>query len=916
MNIVGSKWWKFDFHTHTPNSCDYGKGDKSLTFPQPKEWLNDYIAAGIECVAVTDHNSGDGIDSLKIAAEEIFKETNKKIHIFPGLEITASGNVHILGIFDPSKTGSEISAIVGAAGYRGQHGQNETVSDKSALEVIKEIKKFGGIAIPAHIDRPAGLCTQDARTITSILEEIHAVEIIFPNKENDKYPLSKYKNINSEKPSVIGSDSHHPNDVGRGYTWVKMSTPSIDGLKLALIDGNTSIKRFDDLQENENPNQYSSTLLHSIQINNAKYAGRKEPLQIDFNPWMNSIIGGRGSGKSSILEFIRIGMDRSNELSELAADNELKRTFESFKKSGNEGNDEGVMLPNTNIMCMYIRDGLYYQTHWDNSSNQVKISRWDGNQWTIEPGDVKSRFPIKIYSQKQIFELAKNPNSLLKLIDESSNVNYQQWIMEWNEKKSHFNTLRNRQRELQVKLQYKPTLQGQLFDINNKIKTIENSGHSSIFEAYNNNINKGLIIHQIINGYQNLLEEMNKFHQIEINLSYLSILDSNNINEKPLLDLLNQLDNTVKNSSNIIQQQSSIIRNDLNNFINYYSTSPYMENSNKINLDYQNLNSKFNEENIENPDQYHILLTQRDMIEKNILDLDETEKENKEINSSINILYNEIVNLRKKLTQNRASFIKTNLKDNNAIEIKISPLADERDIERDFRKKIHKNDNTFVSDIYDTEKETGILYNLNQIINESGDLNDINEFLDKRYEILNNFKSQLYKYEEGTILNTKLSKRFIDYFSQLPPSTIDDLILWFPEDKLTIKFYDGKKFKDVSQGSAGQKASAILSFLLSYGTEPLILDQPEDDLDNGLITSLIVKKLNENKHKRQIIVITHNPNIVVNGDSEYVVSLKGHGQIMIGSAGALQDAEVRQKVCEIMEGGEIALKQRYRRMIP
>ena len=53
-----------------------------------------------------------------------------------------------------------------------------------------------------------------------------------------------------------------------------------------------------------------------------------------------------------------------------------------------------------------------------------------------------------------------------------------------------------------------------------------------------------------------------------------------------------------------------------------------MENSKKINLDYQNLNSKFNEENIENPDQYHILLTQRDMIEKNILDLDETQKEN------------------------------------------------------------------------------------------------------------------------------------------------------------------------------------------------------------------------------------------------------------------------------------------------
>ncbi|MBB1420212.1 hypothetical protein H5187_23690 [Pseudoalteromonas sp. SG44-1] len=150
--------------------------------------------------------------------------------------------------------------------------------------------------------------------------------------------------------------------------------------------------------------------------------------------------------------------------------------------------------------------------------------------------------------------------------------------------------------------------------------------------------------------------------------------------------------------------------------------------------------------------------------------------------------------------------------------------------------------------------------------------------------------------------------------SQLQPQNFDAINTWFPEDKLTIKFYDGNRFKDVSQGSAGQKASAILSFLLSYGTEPLVLDQPEDDLDNGLITSLIVSKLHENKADRQIIVVTHNPNIVVNGDSEYVVALEDRGQINTLASGALQEIEVRKNVCEIMEGGEVALQQRYKRM--
>ena len=172
----------------------------------------------------------------------------------------------------------------------------------------------------------------------------------------------------------------------------------------------------------------------------------------------------------------------------------------------------------------------------------------------------------------------------------------------------------------------------------------------------------------------------------------------------------------------------------------------------------------------------------------------------------------------------------------------------------------------------------------------------------------------MFNFQSGEIQRTKIGKRFSELLANLQPQSFDRLNTWFPDDKLSIRFNDGNRFKDVSQGSAGQKASAILSFLLSYGTEPLVLDQPEDDLDNGLITSLIVTKLHENKLNRQIIVVTHNPNIVVNGDSEYVVALEDRGQINPIASGALQEISVRKNVCEIMEGGEIALQQRYKRM--
>ena len=151
----------------------------------------------------------------------------------------------------------------------------------------------------------------------------------------------------------------------------------------------------------------------------------------------------------------------------------------------------------------------------------------------------------------------------------------------------------------------------------------------------------------------------------------------------------------------------------------------------------------------------------------------------------------------------------------------------------------------------------------------------------------------------------------------LPPENIDRLECWFPEDSLEVLYSvkQGGEFKPVQQGSPGQKTAALLAFILSYGDEPLILDQPEDDLDNHLIYDLIVTQLREIKQKRQVIVVTHNANIVVNGDAENVVALDVRaGQTRIICQGGLQKTEVRNEICRVMEGGKEAFNLRYKRI--
>ena len=111
------------------------------------------------------------------------------------------------------------------------------------------------------------------------------------------------------------------------------------------------------------------------------------------------------------------------------------------------------------------------------------------------------------------------------------------------------------------------------------------------------------------------------------------------------------------------------------------------------------------------------------------------------------------------------------------------------------------------------------------------------------------------------------------------------------------------------------KCQHALAFILSYGDEPLLLDQPEDDLDNELIYSLIVRQLRETKSRRQVIVVTHNANIVVNGDAEMVLPLKVEcGATRVRRAASIQKKEVRDAICDILEGGQQAFEQRYKRI--
>lgn len=165
----------------------------------------------------------------------------------------------------------------------------------------------------------------------------------------------------------------------------------------------------------------------------------------------------------------------------------------------------------------------------------------------------------------------------------------------------------------------------------------------------------------------------------------------------------------------------------------------------------------------------------------------------------------------------------------------------------------------------------------------------------------------------------------------LSSATADKLIAWLtaengarlaeveavvPGDSINIRLQVDDVYRDLRDLSAGQRATAFLLLLFAHRGRILVLDQPEDDLDNRFVYDDIVQILRHQKGatgaaSRQVIAATHNANIPVLGDAELVVVLEPQGSTAhVSGLASIDDPEVCEKVKLIMEGGEEAFRRR------
>lgn len=635
------------------------------------------------------------------------------------------------------------------------------------------------------------------------------------------------------------------------------------------------------------PDKQPDMIIRKIQISDC-ILNEKEDIKISFNPQMNTIIGGRGSGKSSIIRTIAGAMNSFSGENLNVISEEQKNFYKENGKSKSSGTRKGIFKRTSQVSVFIERLSDLYKievTDIKGMENQTrKLFKYIDGEWNvIEDEHFLDLFKAQIFTQKQIYELAMDSNSLMAIID----ADIKELPQCLSEKDAALNNLVSKALEISNSKRIildKPRLETELLDIESQISKYEKSGISDTLKEKQLFDDQEKALLSYIDRKKNKIDEIKKYLD-EVVIAYDDVTDS---------------------------EIKSLLEEDLNEF----------------KLDINRLNQFCNE-----------MLSKNDkLFEK----LDNTEWKKKRI-----------------AIQNKYVSVMQNLQDNGLDTVKLDTLMEQRNnkkeeidrilikekqlckleeeyesLESVYRNKvdiIYKLRNNFIQEVIGNDKN--VKFQLAKNRNRNSFINNLKAIMQKEItsvdDDINELADLYFKKEDGiekykkmliSIRNKEdqksLSKKTRDIITSIAEDSFARMIAFIPDDDLIVSYRPekAKKFIPLSNASAGQKTTTILTFLLAYGNQPLLLDQPEDDLDNRLVYDLIVARLKVAKSKRQIIVVTHNANIPVNGDSEYIISMDSETDIIqVNQTGTMDDESMRQEICDVMEGTKDAFEMRAKK---
>lgn len=866
----GATWIRADFHLHTIK-------DKEFKFDgNPNDFFNQYIdrliAEKINVGIITNHNKFDKEEYSNLRK----KAQKENIWILPGVELSVndgSNGIHCLIVFDNEQwlTNGEdyINQFLTSAFEGIANRENENTRCKYSLaETLDKLNyhRINGrnsFVIMAHVDQDSGFFKElDGGRIKQLAENENFRSFVLGFQKLRTFEkLSVYKEwFDNKLPALIeGSDCKTIDGVGKPHeqngkakkTFIKIGAFNFDALMYALLDPENRLS--------EDYPKIETAYLKSITFTTTKWKNKK----ISFNPGMNNFIGIRGSGKSTLIETVRYALDIP--IGNNSHEPKYKeRLVQNFLGSG--GKLEVEMIDRNGKT--YISERIYGEspTLFELSSNGEKEL-----QYSLKSNAIINK-PL-YYGQKDLSDIGGETSTedlINKLMGEKLNSVRQ----EIDEQSSKIINLIAEIRKVDKQLSQKEEIDARKAAIEKDMKIFKEL-------EIDKKLNKQIEFNKDSNRLDSLIEfEDSLISEIENVYKEYSGSFANHLSyeSKENLELFKQVYETFTKFQQAFQSLAEIVKKlqtEKGNLEKLRKT--FAEKYEELKEEFSEIKRTINLPNIE-ADTYVKLSKDFDL-------------QNAKLNE-IKKLGERKLALRKSLAQSLTQLRTLWHKEFGLVQEEIEKLNKDQSaiqIEIEFK----GNKDRFKEFLKSYVRGSGLRDAL---------IGDIADAYPDLIEIYNDFAV------EGSNINTLCSGgNNLQNFKSKFAENINEFLTYRIPDKFTI-FYKGRR---LDEHSLGQRASALIIFILTLKENDLIIiDQPEDDLDNQTIYLDVITELKKLKGQTQFIFATHNPNIPVLGDCEQLLSCTYNNNIIETKVGSIDNKEIQQNIVDIMEGGDEAFKQR------
>ena len=916
----------------------------------------DLLAKHFRIVCITDHLKSGYACALAEAAK-----ARDDITVFPGVEASVVGGqlgssrIHLLAIFPPSTKAAVIDRIY--ASHAGDDpfpsdedrtGKEEFKLEGSLAEWATLIRSQAGIFVAAHVDEhPRGLRARFRATregslgfvrtgsgsdapvevVKQVSEEYlgyiaelapDAVEIMNPTDRQHYAEFSTHDGKKQRLPCVSRSDHHCVEEFARDEltTWVKVARPDFSSVVDALAFFETRIRFKDDLPKTPSPR------LVGIRFRSPRKDGLFEDAVIAFNPNLNCLIGPRGSGKSTVIEALRYVMSLNSALDAIRAEQGLQLNYGEIAARIQNAN-----LKDTLIEVIYEVQGetrYCLSATFDPLSTAVaSVYTLDGAERPMTAEAIITDFPVRLYSWSEIETLGREITLQRGLLDRLV-----PGLLQLVERRTEIVEALGKNRslvdghatELNRFLQADRGLLRRYAQFKNDFELINTPEVAQLFSDLDEARARLAILEETSASLGRLRDALEEAAAPEALVLQPSFDDWSEATKKwweenvaVKLDLgstSETVTRAVAEAITALDTQQTVVRS----LIETHSEA-VAETAAKLRVRTQ-----------ADPADEVV----RDQREERKARFDSVTERREEYLEAYRAL-KEVLTAREKLVEE--------------LEAVQAEIASRREASRD--------DLLAKLNAAQTGLDIGIDLNVGgdrsiaiEYMRDSGFLtrDSAGHFRDRRIaerccamakptttaRALLAADADLLEADgvalgSGDALTKDEAKRLVEHFVAFGPDADADVTVVERDRLLQILQLQEKPIDDemrillgpkpVDELSPGQRSSAMLPLVALSETAPLVIDQPEDNLDQRMIGKTLTKILADLKETRQIIVTTHNPNIVVGGDAEQVIVLEpvGAHAARVEDTGSIDSHQIIDHVLAIMEGGREAFQARRRR---